>query len=103
MAHSDQQKLPPMAEKALEQWCQQLDDWGFPPRMDMLREMANVLGRQRAEKEGDPKLAVLGKNWITRFLDPHPQLAGKFSTQIDRQRVFANNPITLRNYYNKLQ
>ena len=103
VAHSDQQKLPPMAEKALERWCQQLDDWGFPPRMDMLREMANVLARQRAEQEGDPKLAVLGKNWITRFLDRHPQLAGKLSTQIDRQRVFANNPITLRDYYNKLQ
>jgi len=25
-AHSEQQKLPPMAEKALEWWCQQLDD-----------------------------------------------------------------------------
>lgn len=102
-AHSEQQKLPPMAEKALERWCQQLDDWGFPPRMDMLREMANILAWQRTEQEGDPKLAVLGKNWITRFLDRHPQLAGKFSTQIDRQRVFANNPITLRDYYNKLQ
>lgn len=102
-AHSEQQKLPPMAEKALERWCQQLDDWGFPPRMDMLREMANILVRQRAEQEGDPRLAVLGKNWITRFLDRYPDLAGKFSTQIDRQRVFANNPIILHDYFNKLQ
>jgi len=69
----------------------------------MLREMANILARQRVEQNGDPKLAVLGKNWITRFLDRHPQLAGKFSTQIDWQRVFANNPIILRDYFNKLQ
>jgi len=69
----------------------------------MLREMANNLARKRAEQEGDPELAILGKNWITRFLNRHPQLAAKFSTQIDRQRVLANNPITLRDYYNKLQ
>jgi len=25
-AYSEQQKLPPMAEKILEQWCQKLDD-----------------------------------------------------------------------------
>jgi len=74
VAHSDQQKLPPMGEKALERWCQQLDDWRFPLKMDMLREMTNVLARQRAEQEGDSKFAILGKNWITRFLDRHPQL-----------------------------
>ena len=63
--------------------------------MDMLRGMANVLARKRAEQEGDPELATLGKNWITRFLDRHPQLAAKFSAQIDRQRVFAKYPLTI--------
>jgi len=65
--------------------------------------MANILAWQRAEQEGDLKLAVLCRNWIACFLDRHPQVAGKFSTHIDRQRVFANNFITFYDYFNKLQ
>jgi len=30
-------------EKALEDWCKKLDDWGFPPQMDLLRAMAAAL------------------------------------------------------------
>ena len=52
-----QQKLPPSAEKALEAFCKQLDDWGFPPRLDLLRGMALSLAQIRAEKEEDPELA----------------------------------------------
>ncbi|PWW80689.1 hypothetical protein C7212DRAFT_161724 [Tuber magnatum] len=52
-AYSDQQKLPPVAEKALKQWCQELDDWGFPLRINRLRGMANVLAQQKAVQEGD--------------------------------------------------
>jgi len=51
--------------------------------MNMLREMANNLTQKRAEQEGVPELAVLDKNWVTRFLNRHPQLAAKFNTHID--------------------
>lgn len=61
-AHVEQQKLPPMVEEALEDWCKQLDDWGFPSRIDLLRGMANALAQQRAEQEGDPALGFLGRN-----------------------------------------
>ena len=101
-AHADQQKLPPSVEQALEDWCKHLDDWGFPPQIDLLRGMANALAQQRAEEEGNPELGFLRKNWITRILDGHPDLASKFSSQIDRQRAFASNPVTLRDYFNKL-
>ncbi|PWW73647.1 hypothetical protein C7212DRAFT_216621 [Tuber magnatum] len=92
-----------MAEKALEKWSQQLDESGFLSRMDMLREMASVVARQWAGQEEDPELAMLGKNWITGFLDFYLQVVAKFGTQTDRQTVFTNNPITLRDYYTKLQ
>ena len=36
---SHRQKLTPVVEKALEEWCKQLDDWGFPPRVDLLYAM----------------------------------------------------------------
>ncbi|KAH0611005.1 uncharacterized protein H6S33_011432 [Morchella sextelata] len=102
-AHQDQQKLPPSVERALKKWCQDMDDAGFPPRVDLLRGMATALAQKIAEEEHlGPDAAHIGRNWITRFLDRHPDLSAKYSTQLDRQRQLANNPITLRDYYNKL-
>jgi hypothetical protein len=60
-SHVHQQRLTPDMEKALAAWCKQLDDWGFPPRMDHLLVMAEALAQQRADEEEDPTLAELGK------------------------------------------
>jgi hypothetical protein len=100
-AHAHQQKLLPSAEKALEDWCKQLDDWGFPPRIDLLKAMALVLAAQRAVEENNPDLAKLGKHWIANFLDRHPTLAAKYSAQLDRQRAMANNAQSLGDYFRK--
>jgi hypothetical protein len=91
-----------VAEIALENWCKQLDDWGFPPRMDLLKSMAQVLAKHRADQENDSKLANLGKHWIANFLDRHPTLSAKYSMQLDRQRAMENNLQSLRDYFRKL-
>jgi hypothetical protein len=104
-AHQSQQKLPSIVEKALKRWCEDMDDAGFPPRIDLLRGMATAMAQNIAEENGlevDSESAYIGRNWISRFLDRNPSLASKFSTQIDRQRQHASNPITLRDYFNKL-
>jgi len=101
--HSHRQKLTPAMEKALEEWCKQLDDWGFPPRLDLLRAMALALAKLRAEEEDDLELAQLGKHWLSKFLDRHPALSAKFGTQLDRQRAYASNLASLRDYFRKLQ
>ena len=103
IAHEKEQKLSPGDEKALEKWCQDLDDWGFPPRMDLLRGFARALAQIRAEEEGDASIAHLGINWTTRFLSRHPTIAARYSSQLDRQRAYASNPMTLRDYFRKLQ
>jgi hypothetical protein len=103
VAHENQQKLPPGTERALEKWCQDLDDRGFPPRMDLLQGMANSLATLRAKEEEDPSIAYLGKNWIKRFLSRHPSIGARYSGQIDRQRAHASNLNTLRDYFRKLQ
>jgi len=69
-------------EKALEDWCTQLDDWGFPPRMDLLCAIAGALAKIRAEEENNPKLAHLGKYWLANFLNHHPKLSTKFGAQL---------------------
>jgi len=89
-------------EKALEDWCKKLDDWGFPPRMDLLRAMAGALAQIRAEEEEDPELAHLGQHWLSNFLNCHPSLSAKFSTQHDRQRAYGDNIPTLKGSFAKL-
>jgi len=90
-SHAHEQKLTPAMEKALEDGCKKLDDWGFPPRMDLLRAMAGALAHIRAKEEEDPELAHLGQHWLFNFLNRHPSLSAKFSTQLDRQRAYGDN------------
>jgi len=101
-SHAHEQKLTPAMEKALEDWCKKLDDWGFPPRMDLLRAMVGALAQIRAEEEEDPELAHLGQHWLSNFLNCHPSLSAKFSTQLDRQRAYGGNIPTLKDYFAKL-
>jgi hypothetical protein len=42
-AHAHQHKLPPSAEKILEDWCKQSDNWELPPHMNQLNAIALVL------------------------------------------------------------
>jgi hypothetical protein len=39
-AQVDQQLLTSWEEKAIVRWILQLDDWGFPPRMKYVKDMA---------------------------------------------------------------
>jgi len=102
-AHAHQQKLPPSAEKALEDWCKQPDDWGIAPHMDLFEAMALVLAEQRAVEENNPELAKLGKHWIANFLNRHLTLAAKYSAQVYQQWAMANNVQSLRDNFHTLQ
>ncbi|KAI5836666.1 hypothetical protein DFP73DRAFT_462704, partial [Morchella snyderi] len=69
------------------------------------RGMATAMAKTIAEEDdGKPNenSIFIGKNWISLFLNRNPDLASKYSTQINRQRQNASNPITLRDYFNKL-
>jgi len=102
-SHVHQQRLTLAMEKALQDWCKQLDDWGFPPWMDLLLAMAKALAQQRADGEEDSILAGLGKRWLGNFLKHHPELAAKYGTQLDCQRAYASHLPTLQDYFRKLQ
>jgi len=87
-SHENQQRLSKAEEAAIVRWCQRQDDNGFPPRLDMVKEMAIFLERKRTGVEPLP----VGQNWITRFLTRNPALAAKLSTRLERQRSYAKNP-----------
>jgi hypothetical protein len=97
-SHRHQQQLTEHEEKAIGRWCQKLDDWGFPPRLSAVHRMAASLVAKHASH------LPLGRNWLTRFLNRNPELAGRFSNRLERERAFANNPATssLKDYFVKL-
>jgi len=97
-AHEVQQRLTPAGENAIVKGCFGQDDIGFPPRLDMVKDMALHLEKKRIGVQPPP----LGKNWVSQFLKRHPPLALKLSTQLERQRAYANDPDILRGYFVKL-
>ena len=97
-AHEDQQRLTKPEEKAIVKFCFEMDDCGFPPRLDYVKDMALHLHEKRIGYKPLP----IGKNWITRFLSRHPDLASKYSTKLDRQRAHANDPRIIKDYFAKL-
>lgn len=98
VAHVAQQRLSESEEKAIVKWCFDINDRGFPARLDNVREMGLHLEGKRVGGTLEP----LGKNWITRFLNRHPTLAIKLSTQLERQRAQANDPRIIKDYFCKL-
>src|SRR3954471_16570916 len=49
-----QQLLTPLEEEALVEWCTQLYQWGFPPRIDHLTRMAEILAQQHSTASTTP-------------------------------------------------
>jgi len=84
-------------EKAVVRWCNTLDDWGFPPKLTLVKQMAGHLIEKRASGQ------KLGKHWLKWFLDRNPELASWFSNRLDRQRALASNPAVLRDYFTKVE
>lgn len=97
-AHEDQQRLTEPEEKAIVKFCFEMDDRGFPPRLDHVKDMALNLEQNRIGKEPGP----MGKNWISRFLNRHPALASKYSTLLERQRAYSNDPRLIKDFFIKL-
>lgn len=96
-AHEDQQNLTKAEEKVIVHWISRVDAYGWPAKLDYVRQM--VLGFIRSHGIRTP---VLGHNWITHFLDRHPDLVSKFATRLDKQRSYASNSIILRDFFNKV-
>src|SRR5258708_7728481 len=47
-SHESQQLLLPDEEQSIVRWIQQMDDWGFPPKIAVVKEMAAHLAQTRA-------------------------------------------------------
>ena len=97
--HEDQQHLTNTEEKAIVAWIGRVDDYGWPPKLDYVKQMAVGFIKSHGIQREEPKL---GKNWITRFLDRHPSLTSKFATRLDKQRSYASNLVVIHDFFNKV-
>jgi len=90
------QALTDYEENSIVRWCAQLDKWGHPQRLAVVRSMAQAIV-QRREKDRQ-----IGHNWLARFLKQHPELASRLSTWLDRQRALASDPVVIKDYFRKV-
>jgi len=81
-------------KKAIVRRIVKLEEWGFPPRIVHVKEAVVLL----KGKEWDEK-ATVGRNWITRFLNRHPELVSKLSSQFDKKRINASDPNFIRSHF----
>ena len=103
-AHQSEQKLTVGEEKTLSGWICDLDDRGFPPKVEMVSAMAPTILLQcydDPEMEDEAELEV-GKHWISRYLSQHPELVSTFSTQVNKQRLAANELQALKPHFRDL-
>lgn len=94
--HRRMQVLTEYEENSIVRWCERLDEWGHPARLAVVRNMALAIVARRVNER------ILGKHWVSRFLNRQPKLASKLSTRLDRQRALANDPLILKDFYQKV-
>ena len=83
--HQRRQKLNPQEELAIVNWLHRLQAWGWPSRIDQVREMAAEL----LKKKGDTQ--SLGIHWGQKFLGRHQQLKTAFVPSLDKKRAMSQD------------
>jgi len=84
----------------------------MPPHLDYLMDSVMAMAKEERFRQvqvwnfpqgkNPAQLHLIGKDWITRFLNCHSELASKFACRIDRQRTYASNLYTIKDHYHKL-
>ena len=72
-------------KKLIQVRCLEMQDDCFPPRIQLLKEMAIYLNSKRDPEKARP----VGHNWHLSFLERHPELRIKYSRQIEYVQVEA--------------
>jgi hypothetical protein len=78
-------KLTPEEEQSLLQWILSMDLRGSAPRPSMVRDMANILLRER---DGQP----VGSKWVYNYTNRHPELKSRYSRRYNYQRALCEDP-----------
>jgi len=87
-----QHKLTSSEEDTIVRYVLDLDSRGFPPRIDGVEDMANLLLETRGAKR-------VGKYWAYRFVQRRPELKTRFSRAYDFQRALCEDPELIKKWF----
>lgn len=85
-------KLSSIEESAIINHIIDLALRGFPPRVCMVRDMAD---RILAARHG----TRVGTNWTTKFIRRQPQLKTRYNRRVDYQRAYCEDPIAYKAWF----
>ena len=91
------QRLTEGEEKALCNYIQLMESWGWPITIRQLTAMA----RELLEAKND--IQPVGVNWPAKFLSRHPELKTKFVPPLDKERHGAQDPAIIRQWFELYQ
>jgi len=107
LAHVHQQLLTPAEERAIVRWIVQLEEFGFPPRVRHVKEAIVLLKHPELDLEEEAIEGyfegAIGKNYLTRFLNRHPDLVSKPSSNFDKRRIKQSDPGVIQRHFARVQ
>jgi hypothetical protein len=80
-----------------------LDTRGFPPRINAVRDIADLLLTARTKSDLLTIPPTVGENWARKFIDRHDTLKTKFSRKYDYQRAKNEDPEIIRDWFQRVQ
>jgi hypothetical protein len=104
-------KLRQTEEDALGQWIKSLDDRGMPPTIGYIRQMADLLLRERGSvvlldasvTAAVDETTTIGEKWVRRFLDRRLDLKSKYLRKYDYQRALCEDPEKVLGWFQRVQ
>jgi hypothetical protein len=87
-----QQNLLPGEESALVAHILRLDEQGFAPRKDQIKQAASDILAKRGKEP-------VGTNWTCNFIKRHPELRSRRARTFDYKRHKAEDPDAIRAWF----
>ncbi len=89
-------------EKVLTDWIDRLIQSGFPPRLDFIRDRANLLLAAQQDL-ATTSLCTVGKKWPQNFIARHPQYKITNGIPLDLARSSCSSHATLNTWFHKFK
>jgi hypothetical protein len=93
IAREPQQLLSNGQEQMLVQWILNLEAQGHPPSFTQVRDLVIII---RGDSTG---LLSIGHNWISRFINRHPEIHSKVGKKIHGLRLQSVTPKSLAHWF----
>ena len=103
-AHERTQNLTHAEELELKRWITKLTRLGYPPRHQLVRELAEEIRKHRVREINSEDMELvsyppLGEGWTRQFLGRHPDLKTAMLKTIEAARVKDTNPEALGKWF----